>query len=108
MSSIYPIENSEQFDHNQVTLGTDWLSQFHAFGWGQNYETKCGLMAEGSYWYLDTRMEELNTMSDERLKNAAHAVADKLRPSAQNCSKPGWSLVHGDSKLHNFVFSADS
>lgn len=75
-----------------------WLAKFHASYLG---ETPEGIWEVGTYWHLETRPQELEVLSDRRLKQAAHAIDEKLN----NCEYK--SFVHGDAKLANFCFSKD-
>ncbi|MCG9627873.1 aminoglycoside phosphotransferase family protein [Vibrio mediterranei] len=73
-----------------------WLAQFHAFWLGANTN---GLWKQGTYWHLATRPDEWQAMQDERFKQAAHIIDEKLN----EC--PYQTLVHGDAKLANFCFN---
>ena len=75
-----------------------WLAQFHASYLEQTPE---GLWEVGTYWHLDTRPQELEVLSDDKLKAAAHRIDEKLN----NCNFK--TFVHGDAKLANFCFSED-
>ena len=75
-----------------------WLAQFHAAGMGMNPQ---GLWETGTYWHLETRPDELERLDDFELKQAAHAIDQKLR------SAKFQTLVHGDAKLANFCFQPD-
>ena len=57
-----------------------------------------GLWEQGTYWHLKTRPQELEALTDKRLKNAAELIDHTLR----SCSYK--TLVHGDAKLANFCF----
>lgn len=76
-----------------------WLANFHATFLG---EQPTGLWPTGTYWHLETRPDEWQALKDSALKNAASAIDQKLRES------PYQTFVHGDAKLANFCFSADS
>ena len=75
-----------------------WLAHFHASFLGTNPD---GLWETGTYWHLSTRPEELDELTDQKLKTAAAAIDRRLKDS------PFQTLVHGDAKLANFCFSAD-
>ena len=75
-----------------------WLAQFHAEGMGANPQ---GLWESGTYWHLETRPDELERLDDFELKQAAHAIDQKLK------SAKFQTLVHGDAKLANFCFQPD-
>ena len=75
-----------------------WLAQFHASYLGKNPE---GLWEVGTYWHLETRPQELAVLEDQRLKEAAHAIDERLNTCTYK------TFVHGDAKLANFCFSQD-
>ncbi|MDH3982074.1 MAG: ecdysteroid 22-kinase family protein, partial [Kiritimatiellaceae bacterium] len=75
-----------------------WLAHFHATFMG---EAPSNLWETGTYWHLKTRPEELNELTDKKLKQAASAIDRKLK----EC--PFQTFVHGDAKLANFCFSND-
>lgn len=75
-----------------------WLAHFHATFLGV---TPTGLWPTGTYWHLATRPDELRTLPDRALQQAAAAIEHKLSAS------PYQTLVHGDAKLANFCFSRD-
>ena len=76
-----------------------WLANFHATFMG---EEPANLWETGTYWHLETRPEELEVLKDMPLKKAALAIDQKLKNSRF------MTFVHGDAKLANFCFSADS
>jgi len=80
----------------QVKLGLDWLASFHRFH--LEVEPK-GLWETGTYWHLDTRAEELAALDDIALRQAAPLI-DSILNKAKNKT-----LVHGDAKLANFLFT---
>ena len=73
-----------------------WLANFHATFMGQSPK---GLWPVGTYWHLDTRPDELATLDDASLKEAASMIDQQL--SSANYQ----TFVHGDAKLANFCFS---
>lgn len=75
-----------------------WLANFHATFIGVH---PVNLWQIGTYWHLDTRPDELEVLSDKKLKKFAKAIDDKLNSCAF------FTLVHGDAKLANFCFSED-
>lgn len=75
-----------------------WLAQFHASFLGEN---PVGLWEVGTYWHLETRPQELDVLDDQRLKEAALAIDEKLNASVYK------TFVHGDAKLANFCFAKD-
>ena len=58
-----------------------------------------GLWTIGTYWHLDTRPEELEILTDLRLKKAAPLIDQKLNEAKYQ------TIVHGDAKLANFLFN---
>jgi len=80
----------------EITSCLQWLARFHASYLG---ETPEGLWEVGTYWHLETRPQELEVLKDQKLKNAAQAIDDKLN----NCTYK--TFVHGDAKLANFCFA---
>lgn len=75
-----------------------WLAGFHASFLGEKPE---GLWEVGTYWHLQTRPQELEVLSDRRLKAAAAAIDEQLNSTSYK------TFVHGDAKLANFCFSPD-
>ncbi|MEM9069094.1 MAG: phosphotransferase [Myxococcota bacterium] len=74
----------------------DWLARFHATFLGVEPE---GLWPVGTYWHLETRPDEFDAMDAGPLKDAAAALDASLR-----CCRHS-TLVHGDAKIANFLFS---
>ena len=56
----------------------------------------------GTYWHLNTRPEEFKAMAHGALRNAAEKLDDRLHQCQYK------TLVHGDAKVANICFSADS
>ena len=84
---------------NEVELCLEWLANFHATFLGVEPD---GLWESGTYWHLETRPEELEVLRDPKLKEAAASIDKKLKETAFK------TFVHGDAKLANFCFPADS
>ena len=80
----------------EISVCLDWLAKFHASYLG---EFPKGLWEVGSYWHLATRPQELAVLKDQRLKEAAAAIDDKLNACTFK------TFVHGDAKLANFCFA---
>ena len=74
-----------------------WLAHLHGIFLGV---APAGLWQCGTYWHLDTRPDELNALTDKRLKRAAPHIDLALRQAKYQ------TLIHGDAKLANFCFSA--
>ncbi|MCP4915076.1 MAG: phosphotransferase [Oligoflexia bacterium] len=85
--------------HEEVLRCLDWFSQFH-----RHYLNKSpdGLWDIGTYWHLETRPDELERMTDIELKEAAHLIDLKLNSAKYQ------TIVHGDGKLANFLFSENA
>jgi hypothetical protein len=98
----YPISSTGLLDWEKMDSAIAWLARFHAFGWHNNLEHRYSLQPEGGYWYIQTRLEELKMMRKEwvRLQIAAPAIA-----ALCNGKHTGWTLVHGDFKAENLMFS---
>ncbi len=96
-ASGYPIRmhpNSVKLQDAKNCLS--WLAHFHAQFMGQSPN---GLWPMGTYWHLDTRPDEWESMTDIQLKTAAKDIDKRLNSSKFQ------TLVHGDAKLANFCFS---
>ena len=75
-----------------------WLAQFHASYLGK---VPNGLWESGTYWHLGTRPQELAVLEDQRLREAAPLIDEKLNACKYK------TFVHGDAKLANFCFAPD-
>lgn len=93
--SGYPLRKS-RLNWNEIKHVLKWLAEFHASFLGKTPE---GLWEQGTYWHLETRPQELESLSDQRLKKAAPLIDRKLN----SCTYQ--TFVHGDAKLANFCFS---
>jgi aminoglycoside phosphotransferase (APT) family kinase protein len=60
-----------------------------------------GLWQTGTYWHLETRRDELASIEDAALREAAPLLDQKLASAAFK------TIVHGDAKPANFCFSPD-
>ena len=89
-----PVRRQVSMDHVQRCLY--WLAHFHAQFMGRQ---PAGLWPVGTYWHLETRPDEWQVMNDHDLKQAAHWLDETLSQA------PYPTLVHGDAKLANFLFS---
>lgn len=78
-----------------LRAGLSWLAHFHARFCQARPDD---LWAQGNYWHLDTRQDELRRMPDGPLKKHA-ADFDRLLKSARY-----QTLLHGDSKPANFLW----
>ncbi len=93
----YPVRK-KAVTWEEITSCLEWLAQFHASYLGGIPE---GLWDVGTYWHLKTRPQELEVLADQRLKEAAHVIDEKLN----SCKYK--TFVHGDAKLANFCFAKD-
>lgn len=75
----------------------DWLAHFHARFLAVE---PAGLFAEGSYWHLGTRPDELRRLRDSALREAAPALDAQLSKARFR------TVIHGDAKVENFCFAA--
>ncbi len=82
----------------EIAACLQWLAKFHASYLGRNPE---GLWDIGTYWHLATRPQELAALSDQKLKEAAPFIDQKLNACIFQ------TFVHGDAKLANFCFAKD-
>jgi len=89
----------EQPSLAEIRLCLKWLAHFHAHHMQRPPDK---LWDCGTYWHLDTRPEEWTAMAEGELKQAASALDELLKQCRFQ------TLVHGDAKLANFVFSSDS
>ncbi len=89
----------ERVGMDDIRACLSWLASFHATFLGSSCE---GLWECGTYWHLDTRPDELAALDDTALQQAAPLIDQTLRQCRYQ------TLVHGDAKLANFCFSADS
>ena len=87
-----------RLDASGVTTGLRWLAHFHAKFMGVDPE---GLWPTGTYWHLETRPDEWNSMPDGALKDSASDIDRRLRNARYQ------TLVHGDAKVANFCFAGD-
>jgi len=76
-----------------------WLANFH--GKFMQVQPK-GLWEIGSYWYLDTRPDELAKMKNKSLKQMASAIDQRLNEAKFQ------TLIHGDAKVANFCFGPEN
>ncbi len=80
----------------EIWAGLDWLVAFHATHLGTAAD---GLWKIGSYWHLETRLDELHRVGNPKLRRAAPELAQRLNSARTQ------TLVHGDAKLENFLFT---
>ena len=93
----YPIRK-QSVSWEEIATCLEWLAKFHASYLGHD---PAGLWEVGTYWHLATRPQELTVLNDQRLKEAATAIDEKLNACQYK------TFVHGDAKLANFCFAKD-
>lgn len=81
-----------------ITTVLHWLAHFHARFLDDSAQ---GLWPCGTYWHLSTRPEELDNIEGTRVHSFASLLDARLRCDGFP------TLVHGDAKLANFLFSED-
>lgn len=96
-------------DDGHIHAVLKWMATLHAATWGEKadyYVKEEGLQAIGSYWHLDTRPSEHESMPrkgwEGRLKRAARAIDERLKRDPFQC------CVHGDMKEANMLFSTNN
>jgi Ecdysteroid kinase-like family len=85
------------------------VARLHSYFWGNtkaNAAVEDGLAAQGTYWYLDTRPDEYESMNtttglSRRLKKAAHPIDRALKAHQYQ------TICHGDLKACNMSLSAN-
>eukprot|EP00899_Mesostigma_viride_P027374 jgi/Mesvir1/7821/Mv11762-RA.1 len=87
----------------EARTALSWLAKFHAHFWNNVPEY---MAPQGTYFYLDTRPDELEELRRQkrwaRLAAAAPAIDARLKHPRVACT-----LLHGDFKSANMAFSAD-
>ncbi|KAG0621635.1 hypothetical protein M758_3G036300 [Ceratodon purpureus] len=117
----FPISPGSGLGLQRTHAVLKWLANFHAAFWGlpndpsvtlipppfdvPNPSEAQGAWAQGGYWYLDTRQEEYSCIGSDWKTHLPHfqAAAEKLKTDTR-----GRTLIHGDCKAANILFSADS
>jgi len=89
----------------QAKAALSWLAAFHAHFWGQ--PPPAGLWEQGTFWHLDTRREEFTQMDWRALADAAEQIDAYLKGEAGDSVRDHMTVVHGDFKEANLLFSAD-
>lgn len=82
--------------HQHLEACLVWLANFHARYIGVISNE---LWQTGTYWHLETRPDELASLTDQRLKQYAKRIDLELKNVKYR------TLVHGDAKLANFCFN---
>jgi hypothetical protein len=105
MSLLDGSPSSNRYNTNHIHATLSWLATLHAATWGSrvdDYVQTKAVQPIGSYWHLDTRPDEHESMSrrgwEGRLKLAARAIHERLRRDKMQC------CIHGDAKDANMLF----
>eukprot|EP00581_Thalassiosira_minuscula_P010355 CAMPEP_0183707390 /NCGR_PEP_ID=MMETSP0737-20130205/3976_1 /TAXON_ID=385413 /ORGANISM="Thalassiosira miniscula, Strain CCMP1093" /LENGTH=381 /DNA_ID=CAMNT_0025935039 /DNA_START=34 /DNA_END=1179 /DNA_ORIENTATION=+ len=92
-------------DDGSVHAVLSWLATLHSATWGaavDDYVERGIVQPIGSYWHLDTRPDEHDSMPrrgwEGRLKLAARAIDERLKRDEMQC------CIHGDAKDANMLF----
>lgn len=95
-------------ENDKVHSVLTWLATLHAATWGSkadDYVNQKLVQPIGSYWHLDTRPSEHDSMSrsgwEGRLKLAARAIDERLKRDGMQC------CIHGDAKDANMLFNKE-
>lgn len=117
----FPVSPGSGLGLERTRIVLKWLAKFHATFWGlpndpsvslipppfkvSNPSEAQGAWAQGGYWYLDTRQEEYSCIGSEwkAYLPQFQAAAKKLKTETT-----GRTLIHGDCKAANILFSANS
>ena len=98
----------------QTKAAISWLAAFHAIFYKNNTSTSttvdnAKIWAEGGYWHLKTRLDELaqisssSSSSNQRMfHNSAFAIDERMNANANSLT-----LVHGDFKEANILFGKE-
>lgn len=84
---------SSRLGREDLLASVSWLARFHAAFLGASPD---GLWKEGSYWHLATRRQELESMPEGPLREAASDLDRRLSRARFR------TIVHGDAKPDNF------
>lgn len=104
-TGMYHHNEGSNLGYEQTVMSLTWLATFHAHFWNDDAHH---LAKKGGYWYLETRLDEYESMSDGELKSNAHRVNDLL--DINSVSSPDnhmfQTVIHGDAKAANILFSS--
>lgn len=113
VSAEFPV-SQDTLSSTQTKAALEWLATFHAQYWEAPHKHR-GLAKRGSYWFLDTRQEELKRIDprkNQRILRSAPALDARLKgvvfdKGERHYSPRYQTLVHGDFKPANIQFSPD-
>lgn len=94
---------------DEAVAGLTFLAGMHAAFWER--PTPAGVWPEGSYWRLDTRLDELSRTDDVRVVRSARAIDLRLRGVVSDADgerkqrRARRTLIHGDPKGDNLLLS---
>jgi len=101
----FPINiTSRDLDLPHAKAALTWLAGFHSLYWGRPPPPELW-SPEGCFWHLDTRQDELSSMSDRDLQQAAPAIDRLLKMGGSPGCEKFRTIVHGDFKAANLAFS---
>ena len=86
----------KRINQKEIEACLKWLANFHNYYLNKSCTD---LWKIGTYWHLETRPDEFLALTDNILKNFALGIDQKLNSAKFK------TLVHGDAKLANFLFS---
>ncbi|KZV95109.1 hypothetical protein EXIGLDRAFT_834493 [Exidia glandulosa HHB12029] len=99
-----------------------WLAGFHATFWGEqgsvlppvadmpirDDDSHTGVWQQGTYWYLDTRREELAQVEEDGEGGFVLPWVEKVNDALSAERTSGrCTLLHGDVKGENIIFAPD-
>ncbi|KAH0612406.1 uncharacterized protein H6S33_010458 [Morchella sextelata] len=120
LTPAYSLSYSHRYSPAHTAAVLRWLANFHATYWNHEPvplippplqaaapDTAQGVWQRGGYWYLDTRVEEMESFTDDPgdyafLLPHVQIVAERLRVRPGDL---GSTLIHGDCKAANIVFA---
>lgn len=97
--NVYGYQTTIFTNDDFVMKALTWLAEFHRH-YLNNKPTE--LWEVGTYWHLETRPDEWEALKEGELKEAASKIDEKLNQAKYK------TLVHGDAKLANFLFSDEA
>lgn len=116
LSILYPMQ-PHTLNYKQTKVALRSLASFHATFWGAehplipppspnsmgNLKSAAGIWEEGSYWYLRTRTSEYSSLTP-KWKSIARKIDGLIRAIPPQFQ----TVIHGDLKYANIMFSQDN